>query len=637
MTSRITSLSGRAKFLIAALVFCLGLAMLIPATRAGAGTVDEANAKPSKPISGQVAPDAATPSTATADRPAISDKSSMDVSKRAPLDSEPRKPRKVGTAAECNVADFVGKTGDALVKQIQSVEVGCINSTLFNLTGEDAKGVFSEEQMVTAANALRENAANYPGDNSTKTEQLVVFLRAGYYVQFNNAEDIPEYGPELKEAAKGALDAFYDSSHAFDITEANGNVLSEAVTLIDSAGVNDSFLKVTKHLLTDYNSTYDEFSSMLAAVNNTFQVYFRGHQVPEFVEAVKGDQSHLEVLRDFAVKHDDLLGGDRDYLVYNAGRELGRFLQHADLKGAVTPLAKELLGRSEMTGRTARLWVSVAEMTDEYDKDNCSEYDTCDLAQRIRDAVLTIEHTCGDSLKIAAQELTEEQLSATCDSLTNQDPYFHDVVKDDGPVAGDKNTSLEVVNFDTDTDYQTYATILFDIETNNGGMYLEGDPAKEGNQARFISYEQDGEIWNLNHEYTHYLDGRFNMAGDFAAGQTTPTVMWIEGSAEYIAWSYRDLTNEDAIAEAGKKTHKLSTLFDTTYDNADSTRIYEWGYLAVRYLLQSHPDDVTTLLGHYRTGEWDAARKLLTETIGTSYDADFDAWLDKCAAGDCGK
>nr|WP_240507322.1 collagenase [Streptomyces kanamyceticus] len=634
----------RARFLVTALIACLGLALLAPASPAAA-TGATPGAQPAKAAQGKPGPDPApmpatpTPATAKAERQAEPDK---DVANRPPLQATPDKTRKGEgkvKAAECRVSDFTSKTGAALVEQIKGVEVNCIN-TLFSVTGPDAKALFREEQMVTVANALRDTAANYPGDNSTSAEQVVLYLRAGYYVQWGDPDGVGDYGPALKSAIQGGLDAFYASSHAFDVTEANGNTLNEAVILIDSAQENDRYLSVTKRLLTDYNASYDKFWGMVAAVNSTFTVYFRGHQVPAFLAAVKADQSNLTILRDFAVKHDDLLGTDRSYLVYNAGRELGRFLQHADLKPAVGPLAKELLGRSQMTGRTARLWVGVAEMTDAYDKANCAEYGTCDLANRVRDAVLTVKHTCSDSLKIAAQEITAEELAASCDSLSKQDAFFHNVVKDNGPVKDDKNTQLEVVAFNSSDDYQTYAGVVFGIDTNNGGMYLEGDPAKEGNLPRFIAYEQpkqDGsfQIWNLNHEYTHYLDGRFNMYGDFAAGQTTPTVMWVEGFAEYISYSYRGVTYDNAIAEAGKKTYKLSTLFDTTYENTNTTRTYPWGYLAVRYLLQSHPQDVTTLLGHYRAGEWDAARTLLTSTIGNRYDADFDAWLDRCAAGNC--
>lgn len=61
--------------------------------------------------------------------------------------------------------------------------------------------------------------------------------------------------------------------------------------------------------------------------------------------------------------------------------------------------------------------------------------------------------------------------------------------------------------------------------------------------------------------------------------------------------------------------------------------MYRWGYLAVRYMLEKHPADMDTVLGHYRTGQWAAARTYLA---GTRYDSDFRTWLAGCAAGDCG-
>ncbi|CAM5320746.1 hypothetical protein GCM10010230_18000 [Streptomyces narbonensis] len=249
--------------------------------------------------------------------------------------------------------------------------------------------------------------------------------------------------------------------------------------------------------------------------------------------------------------------------------------------------------------------------------------------------ILPIVHTCSPSLRIRAQEMTAAQLTATCESLANQDAFFHGVVKDSGPVANDYNTTLEVDVFNSSADYKAYARKIYGIDTNNGGMYLEGDPATAGNQPRFICYERTDvspgwQIWNLNHEYAHYLDGRFDLYGDFNAGQTTPTVWWGEGLAEYISYSYRGVSYTNAIAEAGKHTYPLRTLFDTTYANSDATRTYSWGYLAVRYMIERHPDDVTTVLGHYRTGNWAAARSHLTSL---DYESDWNAWLTTVAAG----
>ncbi|MFG3257475.1 collagenase [Streptomyces sp. NPDC048172] len=542
--------------------------------------------------------------------------------------------------AGCNVGDFASKTGPALIDQIKASETACVN-TLFSVTGADARALFQESQMVTVANAYRDTAADYQGDNSSSITQLVLYLRAGYYVQYGDPDGVGEYGQALKTAIQGGLDAFFHSSHAYDVTEANGQTLSESVILIDSAMENARYLDVVKKLLSGYDSSYDKFYWMVNAVNSSYTVLFRGNWLPEFVDAVAADKSVLTLLRDFAVEHKDLIGTDKQFLTTNAGRELGRLVQHDKLREAVRPLAKELLDATALNDpATAALWVGVAEMMDFYDKENCDFFGTCDLQKRVREAVLPVKHTCGETLEIVAQKLNDEQLAESCKSMLGQDAFFHGVAKDTGPVKDDKNTKLEVVAFDSSLDYQTYAGVIFGIDTNNGGMYLEGDPAKEGNLPRFIAYRAEWsdkfEIWNLNHEYTHYLDGRFNMYGDFEENMKTPTVMWVEGFAEYINYGYRDIPNEKAIEEAGKNTYALSTLFDTTYQNTNTTRTYQWGYLAVRYLIQYHPDDVSALLGHYRNGDWEAARTLLTSTIGNRYDADFAAWLSKCSAGDCG-
>ncbi|MFD6982383.1 M9 family metallopeptidase N-terminal domain-containing protein, partial [Streptomyces sp. NPDC059956] len=362
---------GRARPLIAALACSLGLTMLAPVGQAFAR-----EAKPATPApawKSGVAPQPSTPAAAAAAlRAEHAARPDADLSERAPLRATKEAARTEqqaskaklapgaaaaaeALAAACNVADFTSKTGAALVSQIKASEMDCVNS-LFLLKGNDAQAAFREAQMVSVADALRASAATYPGDNSTKTGQLVLFLRAGYYVQWYNESTVGSYGPALKSSIRGALDTFFASPRAADVTDANGPTLGESVILIDSAQENARYLGVAKRLLTGYNSSYNSSSSMVAAVNNAYTVLFRGHQTAEFLPAVQADPSILTVLRDFAVTHDALLGTDRSYLTANAGRELGRFLQHSALQATVRPLVKQLLDRTSITGRTASLW-----------------------------------------------------------------------------------------------------------------------------------------------------------------------------------------------------------------------------------------------------------------------------------------
>ncbi|MFF0486232.1 M9 family metallopeptidase [Streptomyces sp. NPDC004435] len=645
MTSaRISGLPYRVRLLTAAVASCLALGVLAPAGQAAAAPSPATATAPAAAPTGAAPRPASVPAPETleADRAA----GRVPVSERPPIlaatdPAAAAKPSAARTAtAACDTAAFTTRTGSALVELVKASEPGCVNE-LFGLTGSAARGAFREAQMVTVADALRANSAAYPGDNSTSTFQLVLFLRAGYYVQWYHSGDVGTYGPALTTAIRGALDGYFGHPRSRDVTAANSGILGESVTLVDSAQENVRYLPVVKRLLTDYDAArYNAVAGMPAAVNNVHTVLFRGHQTAGFLAAVQADPSLLDTLAAFAARNKALLGGTHGYLPYNSARELGRFLQYPALRSTLQPLVRRLADQSAPSGNTAHLFAALAEMVDAYDPARAAEYGTADAAARLRAGILVTSHACSPSVRILAQAVTAANLAATCDSLLRQDAFFHAVARDPGPVADDHNTTLEVVVFDTRQDYQVFAAAIYGIDTDNGGMYLEGDPSVPGNLPRFLAYEDtrvlpDFQVWNLNHEYTHYLDGRYNMHGGFTAGVSTPTIWWIEGFAEYVSYSYRKLPYDAATAAAGLHTYKLSTLFDTTYENSDTERTYRWGYLAVRYMLEKHRSDVDAVLAKYRTGDWNGARSLLKTTIGTRYDADFDAWLTACAAGAC--
>ncbi|MEV7184363.1 M9 family metallopeptidase [Kitasatospora sp. NPDC093102] len=620
----------------AALFLALGLfAPQASAADTAAASAGKATAPAGKPAAPRTIPVPKSPDTPKDARPLVSDPQAKATAPTAGSTVGAAKSARALTAA-CDVSAFTGKSGAALVQQVKAAGLDCVNS-LFQLTGNDAKGAFNEAQMVTVANALRDASATYPGDNSTSAGQLVLFLRAGYYVQWYNADTVGPYGDSLKTAIRGALDAFYAAPRTRDISDANGATLAEAVTLIDSAQENARYTGVVKRLLNDYTGNWP--AAMTTAVANTETVIERGFDLPEFVTALQADPTFATTVSSFVTRNSSLInGGD---LVTKIGIQLGNLVASDALRPQGRPILKDLINRYPLVGNTGPLTMNLLWFTEKKDEGNCSLYGTCDVPAKLVPLVLTVDHTCNANLRIRAQDMTAQQLADTCTSLINQDAFFHKIVKDSGPVANDNNTNLEVVVFDDYYNYSLYAWEMYKIEVDNGGMYEEGNPATVGNQARFIAHEAswlrpEFQIWNLNHEYTHYLDGRYDMYGDFEAGMTTPTIWWVEGLAEYVSYSYRGAHYDDAIAQAGKGTYALSTLFDTTYENSNSTRTYNWGYLAVRYMLQSHPDDVNAVLAKYRTGDWNGARTILKTTIGTKYDADFATWLKACAADNCG-
>ncbi|MFJ8631996.1 collagenase [Streptomyces sp. NPDC093568] len=633
-------LPGRMATAFAACVTVCGLlstpALAAPAPRADAVPTASPGSTQPPPPTGPTPLDAAA-------RPAVQDRPLI------PAQLPPLPPTRVPTrpstdaglkAAPCTPGDFGRRTGAALVAFVTASTTDCVNS-LFGVTGTDARGVFRESQMVTVAEAFTRTARQYAGDNSAGVWQLVLFLRAGYYVQFNHPDDVGPYGTPLARNTVRGLDAFFARPHSRDVTAANGDVLGEVVILTDSADQQARYLRVYQRILKGYDSSYDAVLSMLAAVNAVHTPLWRGNWNPRYVSAVTADPSVVRTLHAFARDHLDLLGTDRAYLTSNAGMNLARYVEHPDLRPTVRPRVRHLLDTTRITGPTAGLWVAVATQADSYDSAGCAYYGVCDLTGQLTRAALPVTHDCDATRRIRAQSLTSADLAAACASVLGQDAYVHDLVKDDGPIPGQHLSTLDLAVFASAQDYRTYAGAIFGISTDNGGMTVIGDPADPANKPFAVMYQKSQDtghaarIWNLNHEYTHYLDAVHNMKGDFAQQTSVPDVWWIEGVAEYVSYGYRRITYDQAVTEAGRHTYRLSTLFQNTYANSDVTRTYPWGYLAVRYMAERHPADIQRMLARFRAGDYAGGYAVYATDIGTRYDADFDAWLTECAAGAC--
>ncbi len=262
------------------------------------------------------------------------------------------------------------------------------------------------------------------------------------------------------------------------------------------------------------------------------------------------------------------------------------------------------------------------------------------------DEILIQNHDCSPTITIRSQALTEQQIQAGCELLIAQEAYFHQVFNTRGkPVADDNNASLRANFYHTRADYVKYASQHFNMPTDNGGMYLEGLPDRKDNHAEFVAYERNGGLWNLEHEYVHYLDGRFNQYGDYCNGlhddhsgpEFCPQphlayphmAWWGEGLGEYLA--KRDV-NPEAIKLAASKQYPLSALFNTSYNhNGGTDRVYRWGYLAVRFMMENHRDKIEEMLILTRQGDWQGYQKLV-RTWSTQFDEQWYQWLDKLVA-----
>ncbi len=548
----------------------------------------------------------------------------------------------------CTGQDFVGRNGQNLIGFIDAADLrNCMYSLYWGSVAQ-YRTVFSDANIITVSNELKARAQSYPGNDSNHAMNLLSFLRTAGYWNFmssrgDSVNGIPAGSRAMMNAARAALVQLTVSPNFFNKTEDNAYFVSEVFKTAPS-GFSAAFAPAAKRWLdqTDPATTrigYWTGETIMGAMN----VLFMGDFQADYRAAVQGDASYAQTLDAFLTRNRSLIGSNEGYHLSNALGELIRFAQYPAIAAQVRALGVNQMPNFPITSdNTIDAWMRAAAVVDQYDAANCNAYGTCNGYDKVAQTKLPIRYACGTQYTIRAQAMTPQQLADTCTSITNEAGYFHGLfgTSPSSPVANDGNSTLELVVFDNYAQYSRFSGYLFGNNTNNGGIYLEGYPDVPGNQARFIAYRADWlgsfEIWNLNHEFTHYLDARYNMWGAYrdyplylnTNGIANSSVWWIEGLAEYVSYSYRRAYYADATSRAQTAPLALSEVMRNTYDSGQA-RVYNWGYLAVRYMLERQPSRDASFLPLMRTGNY-AGYSAQISALGTSLDSDFANWLGQC-------
>jgi len=119
---------------------------------------------------------------------------------------------------------------------------------------------------------------------------------------------------------------------------------------------------------------------------------------------------------------------------------------------------------------------------------------------------------------------------------------FFKLTGDTIPIANDPNDKIKMYIFKNQADYSSLGRLLFNIPTNNGGIYIERD-------GSFYTFDREDDYlpinFLVNHEYTHYLDGRYNIHGEYGELEfydwnTGRYAFWVEGMAGFVGSAKHD-------------------------------------------------------------------------------------------------
>ena len=457
----------------------------------------------------------------------------------------------------------------------------------------------------------------------------------------------------------------------------HGYALRDFLILLRSADVIPAHLDTMTRVLNAYSSAnYAPYRDMREAVNYVFNLTYYLLNVPANHAGVAADDHDFRLaLRDFVTRNfsADYGNGTTEYLIVNSAFELGRYLDIDTPPAFLTQtrtLVKSLTDQYSLShGRN--VFLKLAEMINYFDRNNCAWYgaSVCTAMQDLQDEILPPSQTrvCHDGkLRIRNHDLTATQLDYICESLAQQKAAFFTLMgtSEAQPVANDYNATLEVVIFKNQSHYTSYSTTFFNNSTNNGGIYLEGTPSSPTNVPRFITFIAPSswtrpsgiwEPWNLHHEYTHYLDGRYNFHGGFSAlpGTAPYSAVWFtEGVGEYMAQFFLSnlptpsptvediavkmaasfLTRNDQnvwyVGTQPSLNVPLSTVFDNQYGVSPQDNIYTWGYLATRFMFERYRSDIDALLAVARVGNYAPGYRTWLDNVRSGKDQEFRTWLD---------
>lgn len=546
-------------------------------------------------------------------------------------------------ADECEPSAFNTTNTTTVINEItrQGAFSGDCIGELFEIDSTTAEIVFRQNTLNAVIDAADSLVSSYRGGGDDELANLLYFIRGAYFVQSQHSSFTID--SNVADDTADVIADFGNNSHFKDANDEHADLLYNALVLIDSIGEHRRFYSMIKGWLNSYNQSYQNIRDMDLVIETV--LYLLKREFRDNEDLFLNDPTVIDALENY-LDNSWMLGTELEAQLAVGAAQLGYFTtlewynEENQIESTVDAAINRLLAQYGPTGAGKSLWGNTAGEAKYWG--DCSKYkDVCDFDSVFVEPLLHDVYYCDDLLNngsntvIRAQDMTQTQGRDTCELLDLELERFTDRFGNT-PVKGDNSNTLDMVIFNSKTDYQTYSPAIFRNSTSNGGIFLEGTPSNVGNQARFITFEYEDsndpgfKIKNLEHEYVHYLDGRINKYGSFSTASPSNggnTVWWSEGLAEYVAWQDHSEYAPDAMVET---YFTLSEIFVTDY-NDSIAQIYDWGYAASRFMNECHSSDVDIILENLRSGDYGAYRRYL-EKIGTTYNDEFDHWTPGLAA-----
>ncbi|MFF8808379.1 collagenase [Streptomyces omiyaensis] len=623
-----------------------------PAPRAAAtGAPAPAASNPFDEVERFAQPRAATPAPATAPggtgdtRARVPGQAKKDEASAAKKRSAPAAPATtLAAGVPCTLDGVTGLSPAAFADFLADPAVtadGCLSGLIWTWDARLAP-VMSDAHVQAVAHRISALAAAHDGRNSSHLEEMFTYLHAVAYHDFSRAEiDITD-APTV-DAIRRAVAAFGSAARTFDATPSNARTLREALYAGSAPGLRQHQLGLITRVLATMDPAHPAThhdpawaGAALAGLSVNYLGIYSGNQDAAFHAAVAADPAYRAAFKAFA-GHTHLKGTANAWVVRDALLEYGRFGEVAGVRAGIVADLDALYRPVEAAwGYGSQPWAKIVSWLNFYEA--CAPYGVCkaDIEARIFPYTYTYDN---GALKVRTglDRATVDQLYYASKQVKAQ---FHRVLGTEQPLAGDTNTTLNIVLYGSRADYEVYHPVLTGYDTDNGGIYIERG-------ATFYTYQrrvpQDSRLTLeelFRHEYTHYLNGRFAVPGTFGQGpwyQADRTTFMDEGTAEFFDGATRD----DGIAvrrslvqgviddtAGGGPRMTVRQILHATY-SGDGFRFYNYSGTFFEYLWTERPSLIREMYDRLRADDvagYDAWRERLGADAGLQQG--YDRFLD---------
>ncbi|MEH7462624.1 collagenase ColA [Bacillus thuringiensis] len=556
------------------------------------------------------------------------------------------------------VGDFSQKPASAMksvkVKQAQeSYTLADLNkmsdeeliNTLANIHAEQITGLFqfneetkafyeNKERMQVIMNGLEKQGSTFTKADAKGIDTFVEVLRSAFYVGFYNQELNLSYLKErsFMDKCLPALKAIAKNPNFKLGTAEQDKVVTAYGDLIRNASSDVETVQYAAKILKQYNNNLSTYGSdrkkgnavyaLMQAVDDDMQDYlYRTGKEPNAtmwygkIDSFINEVNKMALIRNVTDKNGWLINNG----IYYAGR-LGKF--HSNPKKGLGVVTQAM----QMYPYLGEQYFNAAEQiaTNYGGVDaNGKAVNLDQIKEDGKEKYLPKTYTFDDGAIVfkTGDKVTEEKIKRLYWAAKEVKAQYHRVIGNDKALEqGNADDVLTIVIYNTPDEYQ-FNSKLYGYATDNGGMYIE----KVGT---FFTYERTPQqsIFTLEelfrHEFTHYLQGRYEVPGSWGQGemyQNQRLTWYEEGNAEFFAGSTRTnnvVPRKSVISGLSNEPAKRYTAERTLFSKYGSDDFYNYSFALQSYLYNHKFDTFDKIQDLIRANDvqgYDAYREALSK------------------------